>query len=162
MLEQKRLQKVEYPRLIEIRSDHGIQDESVFAGGKQACKTKNGGRTHTCTCSHFARGPLSETARRRWRRSAGGVSPFSLQSSQDWGRGESEKKRQKERKWASPPLLRCAHPHPVAAFVKTIGPVGFHSKARVTGAHLRVSRRNPTLAGERGVCDFDRSVRNRA
>lgn len=40
-------------------SDRGIvQDESVFAGGKQACKTKNGRRTNTRTCSHFARGPL--------------------------------------------------------------------------------------------------------
>lgn len=31
------------------------------------------------------------------------------------------KKRWNERKWALPPLLHSAHPHPVAAFVKTVG-----------------------------------------
>lgn len=47
------------PGLIATRSDCGtLRDVPGFAGGKQACKTKNGGRTHTSTCSHFARGSL--------------------------------------------------------------------------------------------------------
>jgi len=107
--------------------------------------------------------PFSEMTRRRWRRrrwrrSAGGL-PFLSDLRR---RGESEKNAKKNENERRHPFFICAHPHPVAAFVKTVGPVGFHSKARVTRAHLRISRRNPTLAGEQGVCDLDRSVRNRA
>lgn len=110
----------------------------VFAGGKQACKTENGGRTHTSTCLHFARGLLFRNGtvrrrwrRRRWRRSAGDISPFSLRSSQDRGRVRKKTPKRTKMNVATPSPLRA--PASCGSFRKNRRPRRFPFKSASHG-----------------------------
>lgn len=134
---------MKYPRLIVTGSN--CTRRAVFAGGKQACKSAKGGSTHTSTCSYFARGLLfrngaAEAAAISWQY-------FFLFSSPIFARlreRESEKTLKRTKmSVATPSPFRS--PASCGSFRKNRRPVGLHSKARVTGAHLRISRRNSTL-----------------
>lgn len=99
---------------------------------------------------------------KRRRRSAGGISLCSCRSSRGEERRTGESGREAGRTWRREkktpekneneryhPLLRSA-PASCGSFRLETVVVGFHSKARVTGAHLRISRGNSTLRQKRG------------